>query len=170
MESESRDPFIVDTDVKAEWAIRKIKDLRAEHDRLVKVCREAIAEYQTKILHYDDAAARDEEYFAAQLAAYFQTVPHKATKTQEKYELPSGSLVLRQKPPVWNRSDSLVEELQAKALDAFLKTEPTVKWAELKDRLQVLDGTVSYVTDDGELIALESVTVTPGEAVFEVKA
>ena len=44
----------------------------------------------------------DDEEFAEvldMLGEYFKTVPHKKTKTQEAYQLPSGKLILKKQEP-----------------------------------------------------------------------
>lgn len=167
---EEREAFAVDTDSKAEWAIKKINERRAERDRLVKVCEEQIAEYRMKADAYKEKCERDVEYYIIQLEQYFQTVPHHVTKTMEKYALPSGNLILKQKAPEYKRSDTLAEELEAKGLDGFLKVKKSEDWAELKKIIQIIDGRAMAVTEDGEAIPLDGVTVTPGGAVFEVKS
>ena len=164
-----REAFQITDDNKAEWAIKKIKEIRVERDRLVKVCREQISEYEMKAQGYEDRASKDAEYFVSLLSQYFETVPHKSTKTQAKYSLPSGDLVLKIKGPEYKRAETLVEELEAKGLDAFVKTKKVEDWAELKKLIQIVDGQTMAVTEDGEAIVLEGVTVTPGCTVFEVK-
>lgn len=162
--------FRITDDNKAEWAIKKIKENRAERDRLVKVCEEQISEYAMKAQWYIDREKKDSEYFISMLSQYSETVPLKTTKTQSKYSLPSGDLVWRTKPPEYKRAETLVEELEAKGLGAFVKTKKVEDWAELKKLIQIVDGQAMAVTEDGEAIPLEGVTVTPGQTIFEVKA
>lgn len=165
-----REAFSVDTDSKAEWAIKKINERRDERDRLVKVCEEQIAEYRVKADAYKEKCERDVEYYIIQLEQYFQTVPHHVTKTMEKYALPSGNLIMKQKEPEYKRADTLAEELEAKGLDGFLKVKKVENWAELKKIIQIIDGRAMAVTEDGEAIPLDGVTATPGRTVFEVKS
>lgn len=167
---EEREAFAVNNDSKAEWAIKKINERRAERDRLVKVCEEQIAEYRMKADAYKEKCERDVEYYIIQLEQYFQTVPHHVTKTMEKYALPSGNLILKQKPPEYKRAETLPEELESKGLDDFIKTKKVEKWDELKKIIQIIDGRAMAVTEDGEAIPLDGVTATPGGTVFEVKA
>ena len=51
--------FEVTDDRSAEWALRKIREIYAERDRLVAVCESEIAEYNAKIAEYDDRADKE---------------------------------------------------------------------------------------------------------------
>ena len=48
-ELEENNDFIIDTDSKAEWSIKKIAGERAESARYISVCQDAIKTYQDKI-------------------------------------------------------------------------------------------------------------------------
>ena len=91
-------------------------------------------------------------YFAALLADYFETVPHKATKTQESYSLPSCKLVLKAQQPEFNRDEAvLCDYLDKKGRDDLVKITRRADWAALKKTLKVMeDGTC--VDADGEVV------------------
>ena len=42
-------------------------------------------------------------YFTGLLRKYFEDVPHHTTKTSESYALPSGTLMLKQQEPTFER-------------------------------------------------------------------
>ena len=167
--SEQKQMFTIDNDNKAEWAIRKVQEIRAERDRLINVCRSQIEEYEAKEERYAKQAENEEGYFIALLHQYFETVPHKETKTQAKYVLPSGSLIRRSKPMQYDRADTLTDELEAKGLESFIKTKKEPDWANIKEHIQIISDVVNVITDDGEVVPLEGVTTTPGASIFEVK-
>lgn len=147
------DEFRIDSDVKAEWAVRKLKDLRAERDRLVDTMRAVMDEYARRITEEEEKYERRAVRMRNMLEDYFESVPHKVTKTQESYQLPSGRLVLKTVEPEFRRDEAaLVDWLKAGEMDSFIETRTTVKWGDLKKNTTVLpDGKVVYNTT-GEVI------------------
>lgn len=138
-------PFTVDNDQKAEWAARKIREARQD--------TKAWTEYYERQLSAIRRANEDTEaYFAALLADYFDTVPHKATKTQESYSLPSCKLVLKTQQPEFNRDEvALCDYLDKKGRDDLVRITRRADWAALKKTLKVMeDGTC--VDADGEVV------------------
>ena len=138
-------PFIVDNDQKAEWAARKIREARQDTQKWTEY-------YERQLSAIRRANEETEAYFAALLADYFDTVPHKATKTQESYSLPSCKLVLKAQQPEFNRDeDVLCDYLDKKGRDDLVKITRRADWAALKKTLKVMeDGTC--VDADGEVV------------------
>ena len=84
--------FTVTDDSTAEWCLRKIKEAKADQEKW----RQHYAEQMKKV---EEATAQTVGYFEGLLEAYFEQVPHKATKTQESYALPGGKLVRKKQQP-----------------------------------------------------------------------
>ena len=141
------EPFRVTDDKAAEWCIRKIREAQNEKQRW----RDYYAEQQRKI---DQEADNSIGYFEALLADYFDSVPHKRTKTQESYQLPGGKLVRRQQAPEYQRDEAaLLPWLRVNAPDLIKVTE-AADWAALKKRL--------IIAPDGETVATEGGEIVPG--------
>ena len=138
-------PFTVDNDQKAEWAARKILEARQDTQKWTEY-------YERQLSAIRRANEDTEAYFAALLADYFETVPHKATKTQESYSLPSCKLVLKAQQPEFNRDEAvLCDYLDKKGRDDLVKITRRADWAALKKTLKVMeDGTC--VDADGEVV------------------
>ena len=138
-------PFIVDNDQKAEWAARKIREARQDTQKWTEY-------YERQLSAIRRANEETEAYFSALLADYFETVPHKATKTQESYSLPSCKLVLKAQQPEFNRDEAvLCDYLDKKGRDDLVKITRRADWAALKKMLKVMeDGTC--VDADGEVV------------------
>ena len=130
----------IETDVQAEWALGKIRGIRAEAERIIGVCEEAIASYEKRMKDAKDKAQREEEFFASMLADYFATRPDellRKTKTgNRKYALVSGAVEWR-KPTVDYacNEDVLVGELAQKGLWDFVQATQKPRWAEIKKLL-----------------------------------
>lgn len=165
--NEENTGFVIDNDEKAEWALKKIREAAAEHDRLMALAaaeQERIARRVEEIRKaYEDGTS----WLKYQLSLYFDTVPHKATKTQEKYALLSGTLVRKKGGIEYRRDDTaLLNWLNESRLDQYIKTKQDVDWKELKARTSVTaDGIVIY-EDTGEVI--DGVTAAQKPDTFDI--
>ena len=138
------DGFVIDTDAKAEWALTKIREARADRDKWVEW-------YKAKIAEITEQTDFDTMILERMLADYFATVPHKKTKTQESYKLPGGKLVLKTQNPEYTRDDkAVIEWAKANGFGQFVKVEEKLAWQELKDATAVFEGHI--VTEDGEIV------------------
>jgi phage host-nuclease inhibitor protein Gam len=153
------DGFVIDTDAKAEWALKKIREARADRDKWVEWYTDKIAEIKAQT----DFDTLNLEHM---LSEYFATVPHKKTKTQESYKLPGGKLVLKTQNPEYNRDDArVIDWLKKNGQAQFVKVEEKLDWAALKGATAVFDGHI--VTEDGEII--DGVEVINRDAKFVVE-
>ena len=163
--------FTIDSDAKAEWAIRKIAEEEAERDRLTAVCQAEIDRYTERKEFYTKRCEGRTANLRAMLLLYFGTVPVKDSKTQQKYELPSGSLVMKKESHDYRPDpDKLRDWLVAGAMTGYLKTEVSPKWALVKKQLSTTaDGEIVF-GETGEIIPEGCVTIDTKPARFEVKA
>lgn len=163
---EERLPFRITDDRCADWAVRKIAEEKAEYSRLKDLADQQIAAINEKV----EAAKRRYEngtnFLTSCLADYFRTVPHKTTKTTEKYRLLSGTLTLK-KGGVKAKTDDakLVPWLRANGYDQFVKVEESAKWGELK-KLLTFTGEIATVAETGEIV--EGVTAYEAPDTFTV--
>lgn len=165
------DYFRIDSDAKAEWAIRKIAEEEEERDRLDDVCQQEIEHYKALKERYDKRCEDRTANLRWLLQEYFYTVKPKETKTQQKYELPSGSLVLKKASSDYVADDDKLRDwLVNSKMDAYLKTVITPKWAQVKKQLMTTeDGSIVF-GETGEIIPEGCVTIESKPARFEVKA
>jgi len=153
--------FQVDDDQKAEWCIRKIQEAKKE-------MMDWIDFYVAQTDKVKDKCERRIQFFEYKLMQYFGSVPHKQTKTQESYQLPSGKLVLKKQAPDFERDDELILAwLKANDEDQYVKTKETIDWSELKKTLTIVGEQVAGET--GEIIPGITVTERPDKFVVEVK-
>lgn len=153
--------FVVDDDQKAEWCIRKITEAKKE-------MMDWIEFYVAQTDKVKDRCQRRIQFFEAMLEQYFRTVPHKQTKTQESYQLPSGKLVVKKQQPEYIREDDRITEwLDQSGLDYLIERTP--KWGDMKKclGLQVVGDQV--VTADGEIIPGLAAVERPDVFKVEVK-
>ena len=159
--SEEEVRFVVDDDQKAEWCIRKIAEAKKE-------MMDWIEFYVAQTDKVKDRCERRIQFFEMKLEQYFGSVPHKVTKTQESYQLPSGKLVVKKQAPEYERDDALILAwLKANDEDRFVKTKESVDWAELKKKIDVLQLTAGDEQVAEQVVFTETGEVVPGITVTE---
>lgn len=163
--SEQEEGFTVTDDQTAEWCLQKIKDEIAEADKWT----EFYAQQMQRILARKNYRIA---FFEGRLHRYFNNVPHKVTKTQESYQLPSGKLVMKQQKPEYTRDDEqLLAWLHQNNLQGFIQVKESVDWAGLKKILTDLqapdESTGCLIDADGEIVP--GITVTKRPDVFKVE-
>jgi hypothetical protein len=180
------EPFAINNDSKADWALRKIASNRAETDRIIALASEQIEEMQAKlsalrqrVKDEGDRYQRKTAYLREQLEIYFSTVPHKKTKTTEKYRLLSGDLVLKRGGTDYPRDDQkIIDWARAAGRTDFIKTTDELRWAELKkyiceveDGFAFIDPATGEVEMDpttGEVKLIPSLSVTQKPDTFMI--
>lgn len=137
------DTFKIDNDFKADWALRKIKDEYDERDRLIKVAQDHIEELECYVAGLNDKYECKVGYLKSLLFTYFESVPHKETKTQESYKLMSGSLVKKKgSEKIAHDDEKLLAYLKADKAVGYIKVVEKADWAEFKKDLKIIDGVV----------------------------
>lgn len=158
---EREDGFCVKDDASAEWCMEKIREAEADRAKWK-------AHYEAQMEKVNEAADSAVNYFTAKLEEYFATVPHKATKTQESYSLPTGKLIRKKQQPEYERDDNkLVPWLKQNFMGQLVKVKESADWASLKTLVHVTPDGANVATDDGEIVP--GVTVTPRPDVFKIE-
>lgn len=153
LEENKDERFVIDSDTKAIWAIRKINEAKQERERLVSFYRKQIEKAE------QEEAARTDRLMAL-LEDYAGTVPMKETKTQSSYALPGAKLVFKKpKAVIMHDDQKIIAALKEKGRTEFIKvvTIEKLDWAGLKKRFQ----------EDGEMVDGISVEIEPES--FELK-
>ena len=128
--------------------------------------------YQKKIDEVNQLVDRNVFYQKRILRAYFDTVPHKATKmhTQESYELPSGKLIMKfPKPKFIPDNEALLKKFKESGEEEYIKTtvKEEIKWNDYKSCL--------FIDDEGNVVNRntgeyeENVGVDYGTPTFDIK-
>ena len=103
--------------------------------------------YQKKIDEVNQKCDNNIEFNRRKLKDYFATVPHRSTKTQDAYDLPSGKLaIVYSKPKLAPDKHAILERLKNAGEMEFVKTKTTedLDWQAYKDRL--------FISEDGESV------------------
>lgn len=158
--------FTVDTDQKAEWVVKKI---RQEHDtmqRIIDTCRSEIERYTSVIEDERERFERNSGNLIEMLNAYFSIVDKRSTKTQESYRLPSAQLIRKHKTPKVERNDdALIDWMKDNAPDyVMIRKSLSADWGEFKKQLTISGD--EFVTSDGQIV--EGVKLIPQPDEFRI--
>lgn len=165
--SEEEVRWQVTDDQGAEWCLAKIREANAEKEKW----RGYYEEQLRKINKREDCRIA---FFENKLAIYFGSVPHKETKTQQSYQLPSGKLVLKKQGPEWEHDDEkLLPWIKDNYEGDFIKVKESINWSALKKAFQedeCIDTAYGgLMTDSGEIIPGIHIVDRPEKFVVEVK-
>ncbi len=162
---QERETFTITDDAQADWALDKIAEAQAERDRLQRACQMRIDQFNSKIDEADRAYERDTGYLLSLLSDYFDTVPHKSTKTQDTYSLPSGKLVYKKPSQTAVKDDTaLLAWVRVNAPD-YVQTVCKAQWGALK-KVCKTNGDRFVFPDTGEVV--DGVRLEENPARFEV--
>ena len=158
------DEFIIDNDKKADWALEQIKEKEEEKNRLIDLAKNKIEDLKMQIEALELKYEHDTSYLKVLLAQYFDSVPHKETKTQATYQLLTGKLVFKKSSVKINHDDeALIKELDG---TEYVETKKTLKWGEYKKTL-VIQGDDIIDSETGEVV--KACTLEEVPASFDVK-
>lgn len=130
---EEKQEFVIDTDLKADWALKIIHKERQEVERLCKTIDEEIEMLKLKKQKIADSLDNKIGFLQGKLFEYFRTVESKELKTCYKYKLPSGELVYNKEAVKYERNDEkIIQWLTDHNYMDYIKVKPSVDWAELK--------------------------------------
>ena len=125
--------FRIDTDAKADWAVKIINQEKAEVERLTKTIDDEIEMLKLKKQKIQECLDNKIGFLQGKLFDYFRTVQSKELKTCYKYKLPSGELVYNKETVKYERDDDkIIEWLTNNNKMEYIKVKPSIDWAELK--------------------------------------
>lgn len=158
--------FMINDDFKAEWALKKIAEEKKELQKTELLIDSMVAEYQFKKQQAQERYQNKVRNLENMLIQYFETVDKKKTKTQETYQLPSGTLKRKFGTIEYERdAEILLAWLKKNNRTDLVKVKEEPKWAELKKEVCVLNNKV--VNTDGEII--DGVIATKKQDTFEIE-
>ena len=166
-DEQQRERWKITNDSSADWALDRIREAQAEYRRFEMVVNDKIAQLQEALEIEKEKMEREVNFFQGKLCQYFETVPRKATKTQEVYKLPSGRLVKKYKQPKIERDEEkLVAWLEKNQMPELVKIKKSADWATLKKETEIVGERV-ISKNTGEVI--EGVTAVPQNPEFKAE-
>lgn len=158
--------FVVDTDQKADWALRKIAAVKAQQADIKAQAEQQINMIEQWEQEQTEHLEKDVEYFTSMLVSY-------ATKKREEdpkfktQKLPHGKIGFRKQQPKWNYVDNAAELLKKAGYADLLKVVEEPKKAEIKKRF-VINGVHAIDTNTGEIVPGITIDIQDDKPIVEV--
>lgn len=152
----------------ADWACRKIAEEKAELDRIRELADAQIQKIEEKVAAAERRFQNGTRFLTGKLAEYFETVPHKTTKTKASYRLLSGTLTRKFGSTTMKQDDEkLVQFLKDSGQLEFIKTEEKPRWGDFKKRLEIIGGSV-VDKETGEIVEAVQIIEKPDTFTVDV--
>ncbi len=169
---ETREPFIIDTQEKAAWAMRKLRQHRQKQaettdtaDSMVGVLQKEIEDIRNWQKEHNEAIENEASWFVAGLEAWHRK-QYEEDSDIKTIKLPFGQLKIRVQQPEYIRDEvKLVAWAKISRPDA-VKIKETADWATIKKSVVVKDGKAVDKTT-GEIV--DGIQVQEREPVFSVE-
>ena len=161
--------FVINNDNKASWALKVIKQEQEETERFLRTADKQIEDLTKKKEALKADLDRRTGYLKGLLYRYFETVPHKETKTQQTYKLLDGSLVYKKpsvkivRPETDNDLIGYLEETQPELVETIRRPF----WGDFKKNLVI--GEDGKVVDMSTGEVLDFIKTEETEGSFDVK-
>ena len=166
-EPEGNQPWRIADDSATDWAVQKIAEERAELARIEVLAAEQIARINEKVEAARRRCENGTAFLTSKLAEFFETVPHKETKTKHSYRLLSGTLAKKLGGATMEKDDDkLLEHLRSSGNTQYIQQTEKPMWGEYKKRLEI-QGELVIDKQTGEIV--DGVKVIEKPATFSVE-
>lgn len=132
--------FTITDDGAADWALRKIAQLRTLQVQRAQFVDGKIQELTTWQKQRDAVDEKSITYFTDLLEAYFNEL-HQSGKLgkRKSWSLPNGTLRVRNTPPKFARDNKKIIKWAEKNAPEVVRNEPKLAWTDLKKRVQITE-------------------------------
>ncbi len=163
---EQRGQFIIDDDQKANWALRKIRQLQEKRKANIQLAEAEIERINTWLKEVNGDLEQSIDYFTGLLEGYHRQVLEQDPKAKT-IKLPYGKLKMRAQQPEFIRdNDKLLSWLKQSNKTDYIVVKESPDWARLKKNLQVA-GNALVDPETGEVV--EGVEVVERGPKFSVE-
>lgn len=147
-----RQPFVVDSMEKAEWALRKLKRVRQQRAENRKLAEEEIGRIEMWLRGEEERLQQDEDYFCALLADYHQRILQEDPKAKT-VRLPHGVLKMRAQQPEFKRDeDKLLAWLDGRGIGELVRVKREPDWQKIKPLVAATGSGAVVWTETSELV------------------
>jgi phage host-nuclease inhibitor protein Gam len=157
LEAGETNGFVVDSEEKANWVLRKIKALEDRKKGNIQLADAEVAKIDAWLEGVNEELDNDLVHFQSMLATYAERQREENPKFKS-LKLPNGKIKFRKQQPKWNYEDNVVlSSLKLQGYEDLIRIKEEVNKSEMKKRFHVSpDGRVVDVETG---VAIEGVTV-----------
>ena len=149
-EDEKEEKFKIETASRADWAIRKVKEMRKRRDIYNEAAQEEIEILKEKIKSNNEKCEKETGYYLRALDGYMEHLPTVKAKTQESFSFPNGRLVRKYAKSVLQPNKEKILKYLEKEKD-YIRVKKELDWDKFKKLLEVQNGKVVR-KDTGEIL------------------
>lgn len=156
--------FTIDTEEKADWAIRKIVKLQKKIDDAKRLANERKQQIEEWLESIESENQRSIEHFQAIIRPWAEQQLDGKKKT---VKLPSGTVSFRKSQPKFfiggvnvDKKNSVLLEYVKQNAPTFVKVEETADWTKFKETLIVTESG-AVITQDGEVLTFMAALEQP---------
>ena len=167
IDTEASDAFVIDTTQQANYAVRKVKEIRQQMEDIHTTAKAELEAHAAKVSEWEAkqllSLEYSEQYFTSRLEGYaHQHIDPNGKK--KSLSLINGSIGFKKQQPKYDYDDEKIINALKEKHPEFIKYEPSLKKADLKKAATVVKGSV-YIDN----VVVPGVTVTDQPEKFEVK-
>ena len=165
-EPKEQDDFVIDDDHKANWALKKIRQMKNKIAEKEEFAQKEIDEIK-KWLEEETSKLEDSiEYFESMLTEYAMKMKEE-DEDLKTHKLPAGKLQFRKRRPKWNYdNEKLMEHLEKSGRGELIRVKKLPDKRKLKKQVEVAGNKV-VDAETGEII--EGIEVQERGESFKVK-
>ena len=136
------DRFVIDSEEKADWALRKIKEAENEIEKAEYFAETQIRQIENWRIKQTDKHYESIEYFQSLLAEYLQN-KRKEDPKLKSITLPTGNVGFRKRQPKWVYNDDvLLKALENENMNDLIRVKKELNKKAIKKEFKVVDGNV----------------------------
>jgi len=161
----AQDRFTVDTDEKANWSLRKIKQFQQQKEANNKLAVDEVEKIEAWNKAENDKAQQRIDYFQG-LLAYYALGKRNADPKFKTLKLPNGAIKFTKQQPKWHLdNDAVLKTLKESEQLDLIKVVESPKLADIKKTFKV-QGNQVVNPSTGEIV--EGITIEEREDKFGV--
>src|SRR5690625_2727835 len=133
------DRFIIDSDDKADWALRKIKEAENEIEKVEYFAESQVRQVENWKEKETDKHHESIDYFQSLLAEYLQN-KRKEDPKLKSITLPTGNVGFRKRQPKWVYNDNvLLKALESENMNDLIRIEKKLDKRSSRKAFKVAD-------------------------------
>lgn len=161
---ETKQPWVLDNDGKANWAMKQIQDKQKELAEIEQHRTECIDQINEEYDKQAKAVEDELDSWANRLQMY--AVDRLEGAKKKSVSLPFGKFGYRKQPPKITKDDTELLTYAEQSAPQYVKIKRSLDWAGLKKACKV-DGN-RMITEDGEILPGVTVEEQPDKFYLEV--
>lgn len=158
------------TEEEADRLIRIYKAVLADYERFQSLAKRQKEEIDRRLRLKAEKYDAELVNIALTLQSFAEKHKMKETKTQKKYQLLSGDIIIKKEvPQLIADKDTLLQAITGTEYSGYVRTKQEVAWSDLKKRLDFTDDGMILDKETGEIVELEGLSVEVKSAEIIIK-